>query len=50
MAKGIPGNPPGDLYAVLAIALPAANSESEKEAYRARAKAFAFDARAHMKG
>lgn len=48
--KGIPGNPPGDLYAVLAIALPAANSESEKEAYRAMAKAFAFDARAHMKG
>jgi curved DNA-binding protein len=48
--KGIPGNPPGDLYAVLAIALPPANSESEKEAYRAMAKAFAFDARAHMKG
>jgi curved DNA-binding protein len=48
--KGIPGNPPGDLYAVLVIALPPAVSDSEKEAYRAMAKAFAFNARAHMKG
>jgi len=48
--KGIPGNPPGDLYAVLAIALPPANSESEKEAYRAMAKTFAFNPRAHMRG
>ena len=48
--KGIPGTPPGDLYAVLKIVLPPAVSDSEKEAYRAMAKAFAFDARAHMKG
>ena len=48
--KGIPGNPPGDLYAVLVIALPPAVSESEKEAYRTMAKAFTFDARADMKG
>ena len=48
--KGIPGNPPGDLYAVLGIVLPPAASDGEKEAYRAMAKAFAFDARAHMKG
>jgi curved DNA-binding protein len=48
--KGIPGTPPGDLYAVLAIALPAAVSDSEKEAYRTMAKAFTFDARAQMKG
>lgn len=47
---GIPGNPPGDLYAVLTIALPPAVSDSEKEAYRAMAKAFDFNARAHMKG
>lgn len=46
--KGIPGNPPGDLYAVLAIALPPAISDSEKAAYQAMAKAFDFDARAHM--
>jgi curved DNA-binding protein len=48
--KGIPGNPPGDLYAVLAIALPQAATESEKDAYRALAKAFQFDARAQTKG
>jgi curved DNA-binding protein len=48
--KGIPGNPPGDLYAVLAIVLPPADSESEKEAYRAMAKAFDFNARPHVKG
>ncbi len=49
-SKGIPGNPPGDLYVVLGIALPPANTDSEKDAYRAMAKAFNFDARAHMKG
>jgi curved DNA-binding protein len=48
--KGIPGKPPGDLYAVLAIALPPADSESEKEAYRAMAKAFEFNARPNIKG
>jgi curved DNA-binding protein len=48
--KGIPGQPPGDLYAVLKIVLPPAGSDSEKEAYRAMAKAFEFDARASMKG
>ncbi len=48
--RGIPGKPAGDLYAVLAIALPPAASESDKEAYRAMAHAFDFDARAHMKG
>lgn len=47
--KGIPGKPPGDLYAVLGIVLPPANSESEKEAYRAMAKAFDFNARPNMK-
>lgn len=48
--KGIPGKPPGDLYAVLAIAMPPADRESEKEAYRAMAKAFDFNARSPMKG
>jgi curved DNA-binding protein len=48
--KGIPGKPPGDLYAVLAIALPPADSESAIDAYRALAKAFDFNARPHMKG
>jgi curved DNA-binding protein len=56
--KGIPGNspgnPPGDLYAVLAIALPPADSASDREAYQAMASVFAgdlaFQPRAHMKG
>jgi curved DNA-binding protein len=48
--KGIPGNPPGDLYAVAAISLPPATSDSDKEAYRSLAAAFPFNPRAHMKG
>jgi curved DNA-binding protein len=48
--KGIPGNPPGDLYAVLTIALPPADSDSAREAYRSLAKAFDFNPRAEMKG
>jgi curved DNA-binding protein len=38
--KGIPGQPPGDLYAVLAIALPPADSARAREAYAAFAQAF----------
>ncbi len=38
--KGIPGRTPGDLYAVLAIALPAADSPQAKDAYAAMARAF----------
>lgn len=47
--KGIPGRPPGDLYVVLAIVLPPAGSESEKEAYRTLAKSFNFNPRSDMK-
>ena len=42
--KGIPGGSanvaPGDLYAVLSVALPQANTGERQEAYRAMAKAF----------
>jgi len=38
--KGIPGQPPGDLYAVLTIALPPADTPSARDAYAAMAKAF----------
>ena len=38
--KGIPGKTPGDLYVVLAIALPPADTQPAKEAYAALAKAF----------
>jgi curved DNA-binding protein len=48
--KGIPGDPAGDLYAVLGIALPPADSEQAKAAYRTMAEAFDFDPRTHVKG
>ena len=48
--RGIPGSPPGDLYAVLAIALPPADNEDARGAYRAMAKAFDFNPRAQGKG
>ncbi len=48
--RGIPGVPPGDLYAVLSIALPPADSDGSKEAYRTMAKAFDFNPRTQMKG
>ena len=48
--KGIPGNPPGDLYAVIVIALPPAATEAEKEAYRNLQTAFKFNPRAHLEG
>ena len=44
--KGLPGHTPGDLYAVLSIALPPADSAAAREAYRAMAAAFDFDPRA----
>ena len=43
--RGIPGSPPGDLYAVLSIALPPADTEAAREAYRTMAKAFDFNPR-----
>ncbi len=49
--KGLPGKLPGDLYAVLTLALPPSGSEPEKEAYGAFARAFAtFNPRAALEG
>ncbi|MDZ4251435.1 MAG: DnaJ C-terminal domain-containing protein [Sulfuritalea sp.] len=48
--RGIPGTPPGDLYVMLSIALPPADSEAAKEAYRALAKAFDFNPRPALEG
>jgi curved DNA-binding protein len=39
--KGLPGKVPGDLYAVLTIALPPSVSEPDQEAWRGLARAFA---------
>ena len=39
--RGLPGTPPGDLYAVLTVALPPSVSADDQEAYGAFARAFA---------
>ena len=44
--RGIPGKEAGDLYAVLTITLPPADSDANKEAYSNFAKAFDFNPRA----
>ena len=44
--KGLPGNPPGDMYAVLTIALPPSSTPKAQAAYRAMAQAFDFNPRA----
>jgi curved DNA-binding protein len=43
--RGLPSQPPGDLYAVLQIVLPGADSAARQQAYRAFAGAFDFDPR-----
>ena len=48
--KGIPGDPAGDLYVVLAIALPPATSDAGRRAYEAFKTAADFNPRAAMKG
>ena len=46
--RGIPGKPPGDLYIVLNISLPPADTEKAKEIYRAMEKELAFNPRADL--
>ncbi len=46
--RGIPGSPPGDLYAVLQIALPPADTHAAKEIYQKMARELAFNPRAHF--
>ena len=46
--RGIPGRPPGDLYVVLQIVLPPAESEAAKAAYRDLEKALSFNPRARL--
>ncbi len=48
--RGIPGSPAGDLYVVLAIALPPAEGAKARAAYEAFASAFDFNPRASLKG
>ncbi len=46
--RGIPGNPPGDLYVVLQIALPPADTEQAKAFYRRMQQEFDFNPRKHL--
>jgi curved DNA-binding protein len=48
--RGIPGATPGDLYVVLQIALPPAESAAAKAAYREMEQALKFNPRARMGG
>jgi curved DNA-binding protein len=49
--RGLPGKNPGDLYAVLAVVAPKADSDAARAAYEDLAKAFAdFKPRAHLQG
>lgn len=43
--RGIPGDPPGDLYLVLQVALPGADSERAREIYQTMARELAFNPR-----
>jgi curved DNA-binding protein len=46
--RGIPGAEPGDLYAVLRVVLPPADTEEARKAYEEMAKRLAFDPRAGL--
>ena len=46
--KGIPGSMPGDLYVVVQIALPPADSEAAKAAYREMERSLRFNPRARL--
>ena len=46
--RGIPGNPAGDCYVILAIALPAADTEAAKNLYKKMAQELDFNPRAKM--
>lgn len=46
--RGIPGNPAGDFYVVLALVLPPAHNEAAQALYRQMARELAFDPRAEL--
>jgi len=43
--RGIPGNPPGDLYLILDVVLPPANDDKARALYQAMARDLAFNPR-----
>ncbi|MDQ3774739.1 MAG: J domain-containing protein, partial [Pseudomonadota bacterium] len=44
-SRGIPGEPPGDLYLVLEVVLPPAQTDRAKQIYQTMARELAFDPR-----
>ena len=46
--RGIPGNPPGDCYVILSIALPPADTEAARDLYRKMAQELNFNPRARL--
>lgn len=46
--RGIPGNPPGDLYLVLDVVLPPASSDKARALYQSMARELAFNPRGQM--
>lgn len=48
--RGLPGKEPGDFYAVLQIALPRAETDDQRAAYREFASSFDFDPRRDTEG
>jgi len=46
--RGIPGKPPGDLYAVVTITLPEADTEAAKEVYRQMERDLAYNPRSKL--
>ena len=43
--RGIPGNPPGDLYLILQVVLPPADNDKARKLYEAMARDLAFNPR-----
>jgi curved DNA-binding protein len=48
--KGIPAKPHGDLYLILEVVLPPADTEKAREIYQTMARELAFNPREHLKG
>jgi len=46
--RGIPGTPPGDLYAILKITLPAADNDAAKELYSKMEEELAYNPRSEL--
>ena len=46
--RGLPGEPPGDLYAVLKVVLPPASTEIAKALYKEMEQQLRFDPRAGL--